>query len=361
MGRAKGRAIRARRRRRLAAAVLLVAGAAGGLTAGLWLGERTGPPPVAATTEVPVDSAAALAAVAPAAGLSASLAVAVSPPETAGATPHPAPGEPGSTAKGARPAWLANAVPVRDDGRPMIAIVLDDMGVARRWSARAVALPAGLTLSYLGYAEDLPAQTAAARRAGHELMVHVAMEPDDPTQDTGPNALLTTLSVAENLRRLRWSLSRFKGYVGVNNHMGSRFTRDAALMGPVIEAIGKRGLLFLDSRTTPGSVGARLARLTGVPVAVRDVFIDNDTDVEKIIIQLEAAERLARRRGYAVAIGHPRPATLTALDAWLPGLAERGVALVPISAIVRRTTGSDLTVARRAAGKGEERPGEDRR
>lgn len=242
------------------------------------------------------------------------------------------------------PAWrrFSVAAPSADEAGPMIALVIDDMGVARNWSRQATELPGPLTLAFLPYADDLAAQTAAARRAGHELLVHIAMEPDDPSQDTGPNALLVDLAEDEMWWRLEWNLARFGHYVGVNNHMGSRFSRDASAMSAVLAEIEKRGLLYLDSRTTADSLGWRLARNAGLPTAKRDVFIDNVPEVEKIARQLDRVEALALKNGYAVAIGHPRPVTLRALAEWLPDVVARGFTLVPISAIAAYRSSIDL-------------------
>ena len=187
------------------------------------------------------------------------------------------------------------------------------------------------------YAEDLPRQTAAARRRGHELMVHVPMEPLDEELDPGPHTLRVGLGADELLRRLRWGLARFDGYVGINNHMGSRFTESRDGMRVVIEELKSRGLLFVDSRTIGDSVGGKVAAELGVPHVDRDIFLDNEQNAAGIEQQLARTEEVARRRGWAVAIGHPHPATIAALARWLPGLAQRGFVLVPVSAIVRRT------------------------
>ncbi len=122
-------------------------------------------------------------------------------------------------------------------GRPMIALVIDDMGVDRKRSARVIGFKGPLTLSFLAYADDLGTQTAAAAAAGHELLVHLSMEPDSATVDPGPHVLMSGLEPGELRRRLRWGLSRFEAYVGVNNHMGSRFTADAAGMTVVMEEL----------------------------------------------------------------------------------------------------------------------------
>gem|GEM_PF-3557212 len=233
------------------------------------------------------------------------------------------------------PAWrryaASSTVP---EGMSMVAIVIDDLGVHVRNAARTIALPGPLTLSFMSYARNLRAQTETARAAGHELILHLPMEPQNRADDPGPNVLLTQLSVEENLRRLRWALSRFDGFIGVNNHMGSRFTQDAEGMALVMNELRARGLMFLDSRTVRGSVSGVQARRYGVPFIGRDVFLDNVPVAADVSRRLEELEAMARTHGRAVGLAHPHRGTLEALEAWLPTLATRGIALVPISAFL---------------------------
>jgi len=242
-----------------------------------------------------------------------------------------------------RPAWQRYAVPVAAAGtQPMIAVVIDDLGLNRAGTNRAIALPAPLTLAFMTYAEGLPRMAARARRAGHELMLHVPMAPRDPTYNPGPNVLRAELAPAELARRLDWGLGRFEGFVGVNNHMGSRFTASRAGMASVMAALRARGLLFLDSLTSNASVGVGMARRAGVPYAARDVFLDNEwNDRTAIARQFAHLEAVARRRGSAIGIGHPHRATLDVLAHWLPEARARGFAIVPVSAIVRHRQGLD--------------------
>ena len=234
------------------------------------------------------------------------------------------------------PTWLRNAVTAAVDARPAVAVVIDDLGLNRRGTAALNRLRAPLTLAFLPYATDLDEQTRAAGAAGHELMVHVPMEPRSQQEWPGPNALTSQLGPAELVSRLRSHLRSFRGFVGVNNHMGSLLTTDAARMAILMAELRQRGLLFLDSRTTPDSVAARVAARTQVPFAERDVFIDNELDLPSVLRALAHAEHIARRQGHAVAMGHPHDVTIEALKRWLPGLDARGIALVPISAIVAR-------------------------
>ena len=253
------------------------------------------------------------------------------------ATPAPAPVPEPAPAPGAAPDWqrFAATAPRLGEG-PLIAVLIDDLGHNARRVARVIALEPPLTLAFLPYGQALPALTAAARRAGHEVLMHLPMEPEDPGQDPGPGALLTALDGGEILTRLRWQLGRFEGYVGVNNHMGSRFTADRAAMTAVMAEVKARGLLYVDSRTTPQTLGSALARQMGVPEIARDVFLDDENNAEGVRRQLALLEDTARRQGFAVAIGHPHPVTLEALEAWLPAIAGRGFVLAPVSAVIRR-------------------------
>nr|CAM75020.1 Protein of unknown function DUF610 [Magnetospirillum gryphiswaldense MSR-1] len=221
----------------------------------------------------------------------------------------------------------------------MIAVVIDDLGVDRKRSERVTTLPAPLTLAWMTYADNLRPITQAARQRGHELMVHVPMQPQSESYDPGPDVLEVGLPTEELRRRLRWGLSRFDGFVGINNHMGSRFTADRAGMNVVMDEIRARGLLFLDSVTTQKSVAPDLARQYGVPFAARHVFLDNEMTVSAVRGQLAKTEAYARKYGAAIAIGHPHDGTIEALAGWLPGLEAKGFVLVPVTTIVKRELG----------------------
>ena len=238
-------------------------------------------------------------------------------------------------------AWERNAITVPDPaGRPMIAVVIDDLGLNRRNTVRTIRLPGPLTLAFMTYAEQLKSQTSQAHAAGHELMVHFPMEPKDGDFDTGPMALTRDLSDDQIRQRLNWGLDRFEGYVGINNHMGSAFTEYEHGMAIVLEEVHKRGLLYLDSLTTQSHVSKDKAAELGVPFAARHVFLDNVRQTSRVAERLREVERIARQQGYAIAIGHPHGATIDALKDWLPKLEKMGFALVPVSLIIKHRQGS---------------------
>lgn len=258
------------------------------------------------------------------------------PPPTNKVAVSPTPSAPSSTiATGEKPTWQRNAMPAPAfQGQPQIAIVIDDLGLDRNRTERAIALKGPITLSFLAYASDLPEQTEAARRAGHELVVHVPMEPILRPK------LVTQMSSGgepphdELLRRLRWDLSRFSGYVGVDNHLGNRLSTDPESTEAVINELKARGLVFLDSRSGGSSALSDAAR-KGVPTVTRDVLLDDDVTVSSVNDRLSQLEAIARQRGTAIAVGHPHDLTLDALKAWIAGLSGKGLQLVPLTAIVR--------------------------
>ncbi|OSQ31037.1 divergent polysaccharide deacetylase family protein [Thalassospira sp. MCCC 1A03138] len=239
------------------------------------------------------------------------------------------------------PPWQKFAALTPDTGTaPVIAIVIDDAGLDQPRTARTIELPGPVTISYLPYARDLQRQVNAARGRGHEVMLHMPMEPSSASVDPGPHALRTGFDRDKILGEMTWMLDRFDGYVGVNNHMGSKFTSDPERMQVVMEVMKSRGLLFLDSKTSAKSVGFSMARQYDVPALERDVFIDDADDATKIAEMLARTEKVATNQGFAIAIGHPRDLTLEALQKWIPAIQAKGFVLVPVTDILRRESPS---------------------
>ena len=225
-------------------------------------------------------------------------------------------------------------IPLDYDGAPMIAIMIDDLGLNRRRVEQASALPAPLTMAFIPYGDDVAGLARIAAASGHELFLHLPMEPIDSRHNPGPHALLDELSQAEMTRRLMWNLERFEGYVGVNNHMGSLLTQNRQAMALLMGELERRDLMFVDSVTSASSVALSTARSNGIPAARRDVFLDNVLERAAIDAQLAKLEEVALRQGFAIGIGHPHDVTVAALADWLVGLEDRGFVLVPVSRIV---------------------------
>lgn len=207
------------------------------------------------------------------------------------------------------------------------------MGLHEARSQSVLGLPGPLTLSFLTYANDLTTWAARARSAGHEVLAHIPMEPLDAAHNAGPGTLRVTMNAAEVRAQLAADLDGWSGYVGVNNHMGSRFCQNRILMDAVMAELKSRSLLWLDSKTIAATEGMAAAEAARVPYLVRDVFLDNVDKVDAVLAQLEQLEAIGRERGAAIAIGHPRDATIQALDQWLSSLEKRRLVLVPITAL----------------------------
>ena len=231
-------------------------------------------------------------------------------------------------------------VSAAEGAAPRIAIVIDDLGNNDSQVARGLLeLDYPITFSVLPNCPHTEDMAAAARRAGKEVMVHVPMEPRGyPDTDPGEGALMTNGTREEIERALVAALDDVPHAVGANNHMGSSFTASRIPMRVVMRRLRDRGLYFLDSMTTPGSVGVSEAERAGVPTARNRMFLDSPLDEQgrvDVDAQLEELVEIARKNGSAVGIGHPYPETLDALRRALPELERQGVELVFVSELVR--------------------------
>jgi polysaccharide deacetylase 2 family uncharacterized protein YibQ len=256
------------------------------------------------------------------------------PPKTAAVAPRVP-----SAREAARPAWLRYSRPFdANDRRPRVAIVISELGLSSAATTASIQqTPPDVSLAFSPYADNLERWIGLARAAGHEVLLNLPMEPINfPANDPGPRALLTSLSAQQNLERLDWVLGRIDGYVGVTNHMGSRFTTMSDALKPVLVAINERGLMFVDSRASARSIAAKMASDIGLPRAINDRQIDQEASRPAIDGRLAEIERIARETGSAVAMAQPYPVTLERVNAWLATLETKGLVLAPVTAIANR-------------------------
>lgn len=226
--------------------------------------------------------------------------------------------------------------PVFAPGTAKIAIIIDDMGMSYKWTSETINIDyAPLTLAFLPYAENLNHYVKSAKQNGHELIIHTPMQPMNPDLDMGPIALHTELSESEFREILTQKVFQsFEGYVGVNNHMGSRLTQDAEAMGWLMQELKRKNLFFVDSKTIATSVAARKAAEYGVSFAERDIFLDHVDEYSAVMRSFTRLEKVAQEKGFAIAIGHPKENTIEALKIWLPDALKRGVEIVPVSMLL---------------------------
>ncbi|MFZ0613351.1 MAG: divergent polysaccharide deacetylase family protein [Desulfobacterales bacterium] len=221
-----------------------------------------------------------------------------------------------------------------EDARPKVAIIIDDLGYDRRIAKKFLDLDRGLTFSVLPHTPHTQSIAAAILKKGGELMLHLPMEPlEYPAVDPGPGALLSSMSADELLAQLRDDLDDVPGIKGINNHMGSKLTAEAARLYQVFSVLKQEGLFFIDSRSTGATVGRASARLFQLPFAERDVFIDHVQDPDFMRDQIKDLIQTAQKNGEAIGIAHPSKTTLRILEEMLP-LLKKEVQLVPASHLV---------------------------
>ncbi len=236
-------------------------------------------------------------------------------------------------------AWQEYARPFEgSEDTPRIAILITDIGLNTKSSDSAINdLPGQIDLALSPYGRNLQNWMDKARNKGHEAFLMIPTEPlNYPDNDPGPHTLIVDLGERDNLLRLDWLLSQVAGYVGVVNHMGSKFTASEEALTPILEDIHGRGLMLLDARSTRFSMAARIARRIGMPRALNDRYIDNVITSEEITRQLGELEKTAATFGAAVGLARATPRTVAELAQWSLTLKAKGIDLVPVSAIANR-------------------------
>jgi len=221
------------------------------------------------------------------------------------------------------------------DKRPRVAIVISGLGLSAAATESAIqGLPGSVTLAFAPYSARLNEWIRLARAAGHEVLINVPMEPTNyPAYDPGPQTLLTSLNAEGNLDRLLWSLSRGTGYVGVVDFLGSRFTTSRKHMLPILRALNERGLLYLDSGSSPRSVSAVVASDVNMTWAMATLTLDQRASRTEIDRKFSKLEQRAKRDKRAIGIASPYPVSLERVAAWVRQLEARGIAIAPISAL----------------------------
>ncbi len=220
------------------------------------------------------------------------------------------------------------------DGRPRVAVILDDGGYGGQDTERALSLDPKVTLSIL---PNTPAARSTAERAvqkGFEVMLHMPME----TAVRGIRAVggqLDTGMTRDTIHRLTLeALAQVPGAKGVNYHTGGKFIQDRKRTQWFMEVVRDQRLYFVDSMTNARSAGHAAAAALGVRNADRDVFLDNQNAPEYIRRQFAQLEDRAKERGAAVGIGHFRRSTISVLHELLPKLRAHGIELVHVSELL---------------------------
>ncbi len=233
--------------------------------------------------------------------------------------------------------WKANAAKYnRSETRPRIAVIVTGLGLRAKETEFALAeLPQLITVAFSAYGSNLFALIEKVRGKNQEALLELPLEPVYyPGSDPGPRALFTTKSWDDNYKNLDWIINQGKGSVGVVAFMGSKFLSNTAQMKQLLMELKKRGYVFVDNMSAVNSATADLSESLKSQTATVTLLIDNEPSRAAIESRLLELEQQARTTGYAIGLAHAYPVSIAKIKEWAASLESKGIALVPITALV---------------------------
>lgn len=224
------------------------------------------------------------------------------------------------------------------DIRGVAGIIIDDFGYARDAVVEGfLHLPPKLTYSVIPGHRYSQSFAREAVRQGFEVIIHMPMEATEDPGGEETYVLRPQMSGPEVRRRLQGAAGELPMAVGLNNHQGSLATQDSVLMEQVAGFLADNRMYFVDSYTTPKTVGYWISGELGIPRGRRSVFLDNRDDPEYIRDQLAQLVEKAKEYGSAIGIGHSKAATLAVLQEEIPRYEANGIRFARISEIIEET------------------------
>ena len=214
---------------------------------------------------------------------------------------------------------------------PKIAIVIDDFGYTTANLETFFSARVPLTFSILPNVRYSAEVSRIARGHGYEVILHLPLEPHKKNVGEEIDTIKSGMGERVVISRLEKDIAGIPGITGVSNHMGSKATEDKVLMAEILGCLKKHNLYFFDSLTSDKSVCREVAEAVGIPFAKRNIFLDNSNKVDSIGIELADLEKLALKRGWAIAICHDRKNTAIALAEMMPQMVKDGVEFVYLS------------------------------
>ncbi len=214
---------------------------------------------------------------------------------------------------------------------PKVAIVIDDLGPSKKRVMTLFKMKQPFTFSVLPLQAYSKWTAEEAHRRGYDVILHIPMEATREMK-LGKGGLYLYMSNSEIIESLEKSITSMPFIKGASSHMGSKFTQDKRAMGTVIAVLKEHDLFFLDSVTSPDTIGYQVAKSSGTRALRRDVFLDNKDDINEIAKQWKRVLKIAKKEGYAITLAHPRRNTFQFLQETLDGNNE--IKVVPLSELV---------------------------
>ncbi len=224
----------------------------------------------------------------------------------------------------------------RKNSQPMVAIVVTGLGHNKGASDGVLKLPEQVTVGFSPYVKDPSVWMAAARATGHEMLIEIPLQPANyPVSDPGPYGLFVDKGVVENEKRLQWLMSRFPTSMGFLTPQNEVFTDNSDMFKALLQSLANRGLMLVVGREPHRKETRELIDASSTAITVGDILLDEELSVAAIQTRLATLEQQAKKNGYAIGIARAYPITVEQLREWTATLAEKGIVLVPVSAIVK--------------------------
>ena len=225
---------------------------------------------------------------------------------------------------------------VDQDTLGVIVLVIDDFGYRNDNISDGF-----LNLSIPITCAIIPGHTASKKFAekavsyGKEVIIHMPMESENYSPGEDEYKLLTSMTSELIENKLIQAFESLPEAIGMNNHQGSKATSDSKTMTVLASVLKDRGKYFIDSRTSPLTIGEKTMVSFGVPTARRNIFLDNNNDLDKIEEQMNNLAKSAKKNGFAVGLGHARKNTLAVIEKVVPDLLDKGFAFQFASQVVK--------------------------
>lgn len=222
-------------------------------------------------------------------------------------------------------------------GKSTLGVIITGLGLDKNVTEAAFRMPEEVALGFSPYAEAVNKLVESAYSFGHEPFLNIPMQTYEyPFDDPGPLAIMTNLSKAKNMFRLKAVLSAAEGYVGVIASPKEKVTHSLVNILPVIDEIKKQNAIFVYNEKVSNQFLKQEAFSIGLPVITNYTIIDEELTKEQLSKKLEKIKTMVVNEGLDVIIvGHAYPLTIQVVSNWVQGLKQEGVDIAPISKFIK--------------------------
>ncbi|MEZ0536583.1 divergent polysaccharide deacetylase family protein [Caldicellulosiruptoraceae bacterium PP1] len=221
-----------------------------------------------------------------------------------------------------------------------VALVFDDAGMDENEVKKLLDLKIPFDVAIIPFLPFSNKIALMCHNSNKEVLIHFSMEPE--TGDASwlaPRSIMDKTPDDEIEKTFKDALVNIPYAKGFNNHMGSLLCKNKRIVNKLV-TLAKDSLLFvLDSKTTPKSLFEPICKEHKVSYIGRDIFLDNKNEVLSIKSQLNLLKNTAKKKGYAVGIGHLGPeggiTTITAVSEMIDEMKKEGIEFVFVSDIIK--------------------------